>query len=454
MSIRRFIRLASALALTAGTITASVTVTSPASAASAGDALWTKPYNASFLSAAVSPDGATVFVAGTTSDAPSGYATVAYNASTGTKLWARRYGGPDHLGGQASALVVSPDGTTVFVTGTTNDGYGTVAYDATTGSKEWAKSYDGGAAFSVAYSIAVMPNGKRVFVTGVSGSDCATVAYRASSGAELWAKRYANCTGYAVAASPDGTKVFVTGQSFSTTTGKNGYVTIAYATTTGERLWLKRYYGPFGFFDGPADALAVSPDGTKVFVTGAVQTDPSMGIGDAATVAYNASTGEKLWAKRYDGPSGGDDGARSIAVSPDGTKVFVTGFSSDLASREGDYVTVAYRASTGEELWAKRYDGPANGDDGAWSMAVSPGGKKVFVTGGSAGSTTDSDYATVAYNASTGVRLWAKRYNGPTDGQDIGRSVAVSPDGTNVFVTGSSVTGGATIDGVTIAYAA
>ena len=446
MSIRRFIRLASALAFAAGSITAAVALTSPASAAVAGDGLWTKTFDARFQSAAVSPDGATVFVTGSTSGSPYGYATVAYSASTGTKLWARRYGGPDHLGGQASALVVSPDATRVFVTGTITGGYGTVAYDASTGAKLWAKSYDG---VAFAYSIAVMPDGKRVFVTGLSDSGCATVAYRASSGAELWAKRYANCTGYAVAVSPDGTKVFVTGQSFSKATGKNGYITIAYATPTGERLWAKRYFGPFGFFDGPAYALVVSPDGMQVFVTGAVQTDPSTGIGDAATVAYDASTGEKLWAKRYDGPSGGDDGAKSIAVSSDGTKLFVTGYSSDLASGEGDYLTVAYDASTGVKVWAKRYDGPESGNDAAWSVAASPDGTKLFVTGSSAGSTTGDDYATVAYNSSTGARLWAKRYNGPTDGQDIAWSVVASPDGTKVFVSGSSVTGGATI-----AYAA
>lgn len=37
------------LTFTAGTITASVAVTSPASAASTGNALWTKTYNASLF---------------------------------------------------------------------------------------------------------------------------------------------------------------------------------------------------------------------------------------------------------------------------------------------------------------------------------------------------------------------------------------------------------------------
>src|SRR5206468_789061 len=132
---------------------------------------------------------------------------------------------------------------------------------------------------------------------------------------------------------------------------------------------------------------------------------------DYATVAYRASTGVKLWAARYNGPGNGDDDATALGVSPDGSKVFVTG--SSLGSTINiDYATIAYDAATGAKLWAARYNGPANGGDSANALRVSADGTKVFVTGYSTGSTSDLDYATLAYDAATGVELWVKRYNG------------------------------------------
>jgi DNA-binding beta-propeller fold protein YncE len=76
-------------------------------------------------------------------------------------------------------------------------------------------------------------------------------------------------------------------------------------------------------------------------------------------------------------------------------------------------------------------------------VAVNPSGTQVFVTGSSDGGTaTGSGYATVAYSAVTGARLWASRYNGLGSAAgaapDAGCCVIVSPDGTRVFVTGSS----------------
>ena len=424
-------------------------------AALPGTRLWVARYGgpgsglASAASVAVSPVRGTVFVTGYSWRAASEYdfATVAYSPVSGARLWVKRYDGPGNGYDEATSVAVSPDGDRVFVTGYTSattssnyypatQDYATVAYDAVTGARLWTARYDGpGNRLDSAASVAVSPGGGRVFVTGrssgtTSGADYATVAYSAATGARLWTARYngprdGDDVASSVAVGPGGGRVFVTGGSGKNSSGRD-YATVAYSAATGRRLWVQRYSG--GRNDFGASAVAVSPAGGTVFVTGASGRD-------YATVAYRATTGAQLWVKRYSGPGNGYSQATSVAVGPGGATVFVTGGSEGTTSY--DYATVAYRAATGARLWVRRYNGPVNGGGGAASVAVGRGGARVFVTG-SIQQRTLFDYATVAYNAATGARLWVRQYNGPGDSGDEAASVAVSPGGSRVFVTGRS----------------
>ena len=56
--------------------------------------------------------------------------------------------------------------------------------------------------------------------------------------------------------------------------------------------------------------------------------------------------------------------AGSVAVSPDGTMVYVAG--SGYSGGGEYYATVAYRAATGRQLWVSRYHGPVNDGASAW----------------------------------------------------------------------------------------
>ncbi len=215
----------------------------------------------------------------------------------------------------------------------------------------------------------------------------------------------------------------------------HGAATAGLAAVPGSQLWASRLNGGF------ARALAVSPGGATVFVTG--NSFGGTSGSDYATVAYDAATGAQRWASRYNGPANRDDYALSVTVSPDGATGFVTGASFGGRNRacchsDWDYATVAYDAATGAQRWASRYNGPGNVADQASSVAVSPGGATVFVTGNSFGGASSTDYATVAYNAATGARRWVSRYNGPANRADLASSVAVSPGGATVFVTGKS----------------
>ena len=451
-------------------------VAGPLAAASPGPGsqLWAERYGTTeFENAAnavrVSPDGGTVYVTGVRG-APSSlsYATAAYDATTGAQLWLATYTDLGNLNDVAASLAVSPNGKTVYVTGQSGGesggvasyDYATIAYNAATGAQLWIARYNGpGNGDDKAYSVVVSPDGGTVFVTGESAEttsafDYATVAYDAATGKQLWVARFSGPSNHddtarsTAAVSPDGKTLFVTGYAASATSGDD-YATIAYDAATGTQLWVKYYNGPGNGDDIPF-ALAVNPAGQAVYVTG---TSASSGEGPGyATVAYDTATGHRLWHVRYNGPATADDFATSVVVSPGGGRVFVTGGSTGKTSNE-DYATIAYRASTGAQLWVARYNGPGNNDDRAASVVTSPGGGTVYVTGRSQGTSSGYDYATVAYKARTGTQLWLARYNGTGNGTDDGQAAAVSPTTGTVFVTGSSAgTGTMEIDWATVAY--
>ncbi|GAB3450556.1 S8 family serine peptidase [Actinophytocola sediminis] len=384
-------------------------------------------------------------------------------------LWVAREHGPVAAGQNfADASVISPDGRLLYVAGTssgegTQVDYLTVAYDTTTGRALWRARYDGPAhGQDGANDIALSQDGARVYVTGLSvgrgvgadGGDYATLAYDATTGAQLWVARY-NGPGddfdnaRAVAVSPDGATVLVTGQVRlrTGTTAHTDYGTVAYDATTGAQRWVAHYDGPAGGFDSAND-LAVSPRGDLAFVTGHSPGDTGW---DYATVAYAVATGEPVWSARYDGPAGGLDDAAALAVSHDGDRLYVTGTAAGARSLP-DYATVAYDTRDGGQLWAATYDGSGGTRDQASSVAVSPDGEDVYVTGRSlAAATGDSaDYATVRYSSATGQPAWVARYAGPAGGADAATAVAVSAD--QVLVTGTSAGAGGT-DFATVAYA-
>jgi hypothetical protein len=81
-----------------------------------------------------------------------------------------------------------------------------------------------------------------------------------------------------------------------------------------------------------------------------------------------------------------------------------------LAGAAGAASRSAHAPAPGAELWARRYGGSGQLDNTAvTSVALSPSGHTVFVTGmvtgsGNAGRSAE-DYGTVAYNAATGTQL-------------------------------------------------
>ena len=399
---------------------------------------------------AVSPDGARVFVTGTlarfTGDT---ILTVAYDAS-GAELWRSHYNGPGSSNDEAAGIAVSPDGSMVFVAGSSATDaskldYITQAYDSATGTRIWKKRYSStlGLSFDEASALGVSPDGSAVFITGAAdggpkSSDYVTVAYEADSGTQLWAARYAGPyrdDARTLRVSPDGSAVFVSG--FSTSSSGLDILTVAYRAGTGAELWKARYDGPTSR-DDQANAMGVSPDGSSVYVTGF--SDGSNRKRDYVTIAYRASTGVQRWVRRYNGPADWNDNAKAMAISPDGSGIFVTGYRTGHRGR--DFETIAY-SPAGGRLWLRAYDGPADLDDQAAGIGVSLDGNQVFVTGVQRASFSDPQYSTLAYGAGTGRRSWGSVLDGGTPS-----ALAVNPTGSDVYVSGVSLP-----DFATVAYA-
>ena len=185
--------------------------------------------------------------------------------------------------------------------------------------------------------------------------------------------------------------MIVTGSSYGSSLSDD-YATVAYSARNGDVLWTKRFGSREGGSDLPV-SIAVNPDGSTVYVTG--EGGPGGDYVDYLTIAYDTSDGSRIWTRRYDGPSHSMDYAVAIAVSPDGSTVVVAGSSESIA-HASDYATIAYDATSGTKVWSKRYVGPELFDD-AVAMVVSPIGSAVFVTGNSRNVDEAPDWATVAY---------------------------------------------------------
>jgi len=368
------------------------------------------------------------------------YVTLKYTTN-GDTLWIRRYDGPVSGGDGGSDIAVDSIGN-VYVTGFSDSSSSTDCATfkfASNGDTLWYRRYRG---YGYGAGLAVDDSGN-VLISGTF-FDYAIIKY-SPNGDSLWARLY-NGTGNGEdhlndMVVDDSGNVYVTGYSDSDTSFQQNfdYATIKYAPD-GDLVWVRRYNGQANLIDN-ASALAVDDSG-NAYVTGY-----SEGIGtsgDYATVKYKAN-GDSAWVRRYNGPGNGFD--RALALAVDGSEnMYVTGFS--WSGTNYDYATIKYN-SAGDTLWVRRYNGPGNSDDYAYGLAVDGSGN-VYVTGSSSGSGTNYDYATIKYSPN-GVTLWSIRYNGTANGDDGAVALAVDDSG-NVYVTGRSNSGGSSFDYATVKY--
>lgn len=324
---------------------------------------------------------------------------------------------------------------------------------------EWANIFNGDAdSIDVANDVTV-DNAGNSYVTGKSFTllnlltSVVTISYDAA-GNQRWRSVHdvlLNDEGKALVLDNTQQYLYVTGyQNNLLGLGAAGdYFIAKYNAATGQEMWVRTYNGGL-LTDDIAYAITVDNQNNPV-ITGASQgflllLSPY----DYATVKFDQTTGAQIWARRYNGPANGVDEAFAI-VADNNNNIIVTG-----ASKKGfilyddDYATVKYN-SNGTQLWAQRYNGPGNNEDRSYAIVVD-NADNVIVSGSSfSGSTQNTkDYATVKYT-SGGAQQWVARYNGTGNNQD--RSYAIVVDNAdNVIVTGESMGSGSNYDYATVKY--
>jgi hypothetical protein len=236
------------------------------------------------------------------------------------------------------------------LSGNTGWDYVTIKYDPD-GVQLWASRLDQTFSSGVV-ALAIDPPGN-VYVTGSgydsisTSSEFVTVKYDAN-GDTAWVRHYnppgteADAgTGIAV---DGGGNVYVTGRSWGA--ASDDYATIKYSAA-GDELWVRRYNGPGDANDSP---VGIVVDASRnVYVAGKSTEAGSFILTDFLTIKYSTA-GDSLWAKRYNGPGGSVDEPADIAID-DHAGIYVTGRSIGTGYGGGtDYSTIKYSAD-GDSLW-------------------------------------------------------------------------------------------------------
>ena len=112
----------------------------------------------------------------------------------------------------------------------------------------------------------------------------------------------------------------------------NDFVTLAYDVAGGQRRWASRYTGEL--YMNYVPALEIAPDGTAVYVVGNSRLDFTLAGARTAVLAYDADDGAQLWTGRH---TDGQTFPSAIALSPDGRRLYSAGSTADPGAPGAGY---------------------------------------------------------------------------------------------------------------------
>jgi outer membrane protein assembly factor BamB len=177
---------------------------------------------------------------------------------------------------------------------------------------------------------------------------------------------------------------------FAIAISHNGKATVvAYAAGTGGQLWAAPVTSTWGRLNGLAGLAETSSGSALILSLTRATAKPTTYW---QTLALNPATGATLWSTNQYMKAAFLTGT-GLVLSPDGSTAYVTGYANDTSTAAENFYTVGYDTATGAEVWHARY---AGGEHVAYALSISPDGSQVFVTGETFGQ-VPSAMTTVAY---------------------------------------------------------
>jgi 6-phosphogluconolactonase (cycloisomerase 2 family) len=349
----------------------------------------------------------------------------------------KEFGVIDALDG-ARIPLVSPDGKHVYVTSNFDNSLSAFTRDAASGKLTYVETHTDGASgvdgLEAVEGAAIAPDGNHVYAAGTNDDAVAVFARNATTGALAFVESKKNGVGgitgldgvYSMVVSPDNIHLYVSGFL------DDSLAVFKRSATSGSLTFIESLKDGVGGVDGldGARAVVVSPDGKNVYVSSS---------NDHAVAAFkrDSSTGMLTYVEsEKDGVASVDGmlGAWWVDIAPDGNHLYATG-------RDDDSVAVFSRESASGTLafveFIQRGTGGADLLDETHGVAVSPDGKHVLV----AAARFDDALTVFSRNAATGKLTFVSALRDNVSGVNglaDPFGIAISPDGTHVYVGGSA----------------
>jgi 6-phosphogluconolactonase (cycloisomerase 2 family) len=381
----------------------------------------------------MSADGNNVYVAGPDENA---VAVFKRNVITGTLLFVQMI--QDESGGVTEmnyplALMISPDGKSVYVTSFGDNAVNVFSRNATTGELTFVEFHKQGIAgvtgLEAAFSPYVTPDGQQVYVCGLDSDALVAFNRDPESGELSYINTYVdNSNGVDGISGPTTIRVSANG-NFLYATGSNEDAVGVFSrdTNSGELTFLTMVQEGVNGVSGIAypTYIDLSEDGDNLYVTGFASASLAVfelnDINGMATF-QNAETEGNLGVS-------GLDGSAAVTLSPDGNFVYVAGNNDDAI------VVFERNQNTGMLTFVQKIeDGAAtDGLNGINCIAVSPDGNYVYSTG-----FWDKTIVLFERNSITGELTYIERYKDEisgVDGLNGANFITISPDGNNVYAT-------------------